>query len=760
MRYPCSHRSLLAAGVLAALSPLPQPAFAEGALEEVIVSARKRDENLQQVPTAINVLAFEALQDRQIANIVDLQRASPNVTMTENSGSAGGTIQFFMRGIGNDNGFDPGVGLYIDDIFVQRPQGGLLDLYDVQRIEVLKGPQGNLYGRNTIGGAIKYITREPDAAPQAQIEARIGSYNLRQTKASLSGPLLDGALYGGVGLMIKRRDGIETNVHNGKKLWGADVQGGRGSLKFTPGDTLTIKLAVDYLHDDSAQRTPKLIAANTGTLNYLYALAKANGALAPDAPPPDLSTLDSGPDKVNSDADFDPFRLTTLTAHATVEWAPSEAVTIKSITARRKVYDTYVSEFDGSAELYLSNTQYADSDDKSQEFQFNYSGDKLDAVLGLYYLDGVQDAASRSLQGPRMNGRSFQITDTRRAPTALTSWSVYGNADYALNDTWQLSLGGRLTRERKSFFTDSSITQYAYAGANPGVPINPVVLPNSLPKEAQTWRNFSPSAKLAHRLDDDTLLYASFATGFKSGGFNNFPTNSPTLTFDPEKVKTYAVGLKTTLLDGRLRINSEAFYNDYSDKQLQYYFSDAQGRLVVATSNAGAVTTRGLETEISWLTPLDGLQFDLNVGYLDAAINQFKKQSGDQFVDVAAHTELGFSPRWTVQPRLSYTAAVFDGDQLTLSADASYRSKSYTGSPVDTSDPLAAQQVQAEHTLYNASVILKTADDHWRFALEGKNLSNRRVLTNTIALNVGSTLFVNGGYNEPRSWGLSATYSY
>ena len=783
MRHPNTRVSLIAASIAATLCAAPPLHAAEKALEEVIVTARKRDENLQQVPTAINVLTASALEDRQIANIVDLERTSPNVTLTETGGSQAGALQVFMRGIGNDNGFDPGIGIYIDDVFIQRPQGSMLDLYDVERIEVLKGPQGNLYGRNTIGGAIKYITREPNETPEASIEGKIGSYNLRQVKASVSGPLVDDVLYGGLGLMSKKRDGIQTNEATGKKTWDADVQGIRGNLKFTPNESLTFKMGLDYVYDNSNARMPKLIAADEATLTNTYlgamygvpAYSIPAGALPAGSPPPDFSQAHTGVDKMATDADPSLYKLRTYTGYFTAIWDIDDSWSLKSVTTERRTDQTFVGEFDGSAIPYLTNTQYVYADDLSQEFQANYSGDNLDLVVGAFYTDGRQQTPSVGTITPYAISLPTRTTDTTQTTIRLKSWSLYGNVDYTFAEDWHASLGLRQTSDKKTFESHSVVTYTSTPEVAPYIQYLqsigqfPTGGNEDYGPESKTWSNFSPSAKLAYDFNEDTMGYLSVATGFKSGGFNSYPNGLPegvSVTYNPEKVKTYALGLKTTLFNGRLRLNTEAFYNDYTDKQLQYLFTPPGGTLTTVYTNAGKVVTKGIETEISWLTPIDGLAVDLNVGYLDANIKKFNRlNDNNQMVDVSDHSAIGFSPRWTVQPRISYSMAVADLGDLMLAADASYRSKSFTNSPVDTSDELSLTQQQPEHVIYNANIVFNTADNHWRFALEGRNLTNRRVLTNTFDLDLGlnpagHSTFVMGSYNDPKTWALSAAYKY
>lgn len=757
-----------------AIAMLLGPAFvappamaADQALEEVIVTARKREENLQQVPVAINVFTADALKDRQIDNLVDMQSSTPNVTISETSGLQAGSLSVFIRGIGNDPGFEQGIGVYLDDVYLQRQTGLMMDVFDVDRIEILKGPQGNLYGRNTIGGAIKYITKEPDDSVQAHLEGKIGSYDLRQVKGSASGPLVDGLLYGGVGLAYKKRDGIQTNLYDGRKYNAPDARAVRGELKFTPLDSLSMKLMGNFTSENGRPALPTRLAVDEDKLQLQYRRAISVGALPADAPPPDL-TENQSPDKVNTAYDFDDFHIITRTLAATVQWEIDDSLAFKSVTAQRSQSNIAIYDFDTTSQVGLQTTNRPESHDFSQELQLNYSGDGIDAVGGVYYGDARVDTPSKVYLGPRfpIPGQlplAFdRFTDTTKDFARVRTIAYYGNVDYDVTDDWHASVGLRFTKDMRDIERDATFSGVAYSPFGVSEPDEVtniagravVLLPSdtSFPKTSASWTNFSPTFKLAYDIDQDTMAYASVASGFKSGNFNT--TSTVLGEVAPEKVRTYSLGLKTTLADGRLRFNTEAFYNDYTDKQLSTIkFVGTQ--LSNSIDNVGKAHTQGVDFEANWLTPIDGLQIDLSIGYLDSVMDEYANDS-DADGDAADHTSLGFAPRWTAGSRASYTMPVSEWGNLIFSGDVAYRAKAFTNSPVDRNDELAMTQQAPEYALYNASVVFKTQDGHWRFGLDGKNLGDKRVIVNTYSVSP----FIDAGYNDPRTWSMSVGYDY
>ena len=785
MHHQRNKSSLMALAVVSALG-VSDYASAQ-MLEEVIVTARKRAESLQDVPMAVSAFNSDQLQNAQVDGIEDLQRMAPNITLTETGGLQAGTLAVFVRGIGNDPGFGQGVGIYVDDVYMNRTAGNLLEVYDVERIEILKGPQGNLYGRNTIGGAIKYISREPSDEMMGDISFKYGEFDLTQVKANISGTIIGDTLLGSFGASVKTRDGIQENTFNGDEYWSVDSQAYRGSLIWNATDTLSFKLAGDYSKDESDPRIPNRVGVSEAYLNQLSGfIYDANVYLAPGSgvvdTPNDVSVA-SDVDDVSTKfgAGFDQYEIEATTIALTLSWDINDNWSFKSVTAQREIDNVVPYDFDGSEQQFIHTLNSIESTDFSQEFQFNYESDALKAVMGLYYLDGDRETPGQTYQFPRMRGTFLQFKDEYLADQELESKSVYASVDWSINEAWQLSLGGRYTEDEKTESSRANVTQTFYPMAFAAVVpegVTPVmavgaggeelaenspnfvfwltpfdrVFSTTFPENSDAkadWNEFSPSAKLTWFAGDDLMFYTGFSSGFKSGGFQR--TGGLATPYDPETVDTVTLGMKSTWLDGTLRLNAEAFLNDYQDKQLAT-IGLVDGEFAETVGNVGELETSGAELELTWLPAVDGLVLGLNVGYLDTDVKEYT--SGDD--DIADTTAIGFSPEWTVQGRVSYEFDLSDWGSLMLGADVSYRTESYTNSPIDLTSPIADLQVQEEHAIWNAIASFRSADQAWRVAIEGKNLEDKRVLTNTFDL----TLFQSAGYNMPRTWAVTVGYEF
>ena len=761
------------------------------ALEEVVVTARKRAENLQEVPMAVSSFNAEQLRAAQVDDILDLERMTPNVTLTTTGGLVAGAVSVFIRGIGNDAGFDQGVGIYMDDVYINRTTGALLDVYDIERVEILKGPQGNLYGRNTIGGAIKFVSKEPTEELTGRVEVTTGDYDLMKVKGNVSGPIIDNVLLGNFGALYKNRDGIQTNTFDNDEYWSEDVQSYRAALLWHATDTLSVKLAGDYQRDESAPSIPNRVAVNTATLEGIdFVIGGANQFLGPGTglvSTANDASLPTDIDRVSTEfvEGFDQYKIEASTVAMTVNWELAEQWNLKSITANRSLDNVQPFDFDGSNQQFITTINDRTSDDFSQELQLNFDSDTIHSVMGLYYLDGSQKSPSLTYQYDRLRAIQQQTKDTTKDKRDIESTSAYATVDWNMTERWQLSVGGRYTEDKKKETTRATVTQdlYAYAGlvgfpqdavvaVAPGQEGNAMQSPlfaywasqfvppafNSEyvvftgPEDSDandSWSQFSPSARLTFFANDDLMVYTAYQQGFKSGGFQR--TGGLATAYDPETVDAYTLGVKSTWLDGTLRLNAEAFYNDYSDKQLSTIVLNGAS-LDETVGNVGKVETTGAEVEMLWLPPVDGLTVGVNVGYLDAEIKSY--ESGG--TDIADNTALGFSPDWTAQARLAYEFDVADIGSFSAGTDVSYRDDSYTNSPIDTSTPLGRAQYQDAYVIWNAILTYRTPDQHWSVALEGKNLDDKRVLTNTYQ--VGP--FVTGAYNMPRTWALSVAYEF
>ena len=779
----------MATSLLAADIALAQSAV----LEEVVVTARKRSEDLQDVPMAVSAFSSGELQTFGIDELTEVARMTPNLVMQETSGLVGGAISVFIRGIGNDQGLEQGVGIYVDDVYLNRTTGSILEVFDVERIEVLKGPQGHLYGRNTIGGAITYITREPGDELEGNLEVKAGSDEYFRIKGRTSGPLIDNTLYGDIAFSYKERDGYQDNSFAGSDdPWDAEAGAVRGSLMWTPTETLKVKLAADYNKDSSLPPIPGRLALNEAAVAGISAfITTANSLFGPGTAVVDTPNDTSFPndeDDVSSAFvnGYDEYEIEQINFAATVLWDLNDQLQLKSVTALRHMENTQPFDFDGSEQVWINTLRdNLESDDNSQELQLNFSGDSIQAVMGLYYLDGDRSVDNdTTLQTARLRAFKYDEKVITKDDRPNESYSAYGNIDWDFAENWQLSVGGRYTRDEKKITQKATRTEGFYALAiSPVLPagFTPAIRPGqeevveasplfggwvansrfievSRPEDAKNdddWDEFTPSARLRYDLNDNSMVYAGVATGFKSGGFNN--TGGNVASYDPETVTTYSLGYKSTLFDNTLRLNTELFYNDYEDKQLAS-ITLSGGELTQLTSNVGEVTQWGGEFEVTWLTPLDGLLINFNVGYLDSDVDEFKSRDADtgEQIDLADTTELGYSPEWTGQLRATYDFSLGSLGGMTASTDVSYQDDMYTNSPIDTTDPIKTAQQADAYYLWNASLAWVSNDEAWRVAVEGKNLNDEREIVNSFDIGI----VAGAGYTAPRTWAVSVGYSF
>jgi len=372
MNHRLLHKPLLALAVGAALPPLANadslpaapPPQEQGTdkLEQIVVTARRREESLQSVPAAVTALNSQQLREQQVQSAADLQRVVSNTTMTDESAIIAGTLTAFIRGIGTDPGFQQGIGIYIDDMYLQSPLGTDIAVYsNIDRVEVLKGPQGNLYGRNTIGGAIKYVTRDPGDEAEGSVEIRGGEFGLMQTTADLSGPLGHGDLYGDIGIFYKSRDAIQTNLYNDQKLGSIDQRAVHAVVKWDPGNGVSVKVGGTYSLDISHPRAPAFIGTlpAAAPFNALPQMTLIYDLLSANLPVPQLAGLQSiirplaaantpglntppvypklGPDQADTNLDYGQYLTEASSGYVTGQWIIDDWWTVKSATTYRSV---------------------------------------------------------------------------------------------------------------------------------------------------------------------------------------------------------------------------------------------------------------------------------------------------------------------------------------------------------------------------------------------------------------------------------------
>lgn len=695
--------------------------------DEIVVTARRREESLQDVPLAVTAISGEQLEAIGASDITVLTRSTPNVTF-ETSRGTNSTLTAFIRGVGQQDpvwGFEPGVGLYVDDVYISRPQGALLDVYDVERLEVLRGPQGTLYGRNTIGGAIKYVTSRIGDDPSLSAKVNVGSYNQLDAIVSGSARLNDFFAVGGAVAGLTR-EGFGQNVNTGAEHYNKDVQSGRVSLEFTPSDTLFVRFAADRTEDNSnAKHGHRELPSRNGSLPVL----------------PDVYDTRAGAGDLNF--------VQTQGMSLQAEWTVNDNLTLKSITAYREGESRTAIDFDGLPQRDLDVPAFYNDEQVTQEFQALVDVGNLSGVMGVYYLNASADGAFDTILS------SLGLTVFVYGKMNTLSTSAFADFTYDFTDQWSVSLGGRYTEDQKT----GTVTRANYLGlGSPRVSNNAAAVQlggfaTNFTRQ-RTDEKFSPRASLNFEPTDNLSLYVSYSQGFKSGGFDpraNFSATNvalqPTVLrgFAPETVDSYEAGLKGTFFD-RLTLRTAYFFAKYDDQQVtvqQGADTNADGindTFVSTVLNAASAEYQGVEIE-GTLDIVDSLRASFSLGYIDATINEVLSAGVNVQTDanplnnfVAQNT-----PEWTGQLGLTYTADLGDAGSLRVTGSGSYRSEYYIFSGLYNQGfaagaspqyPAGGPKLDADSvTLLDLSAVWTSSNGHLNVGLHGKNLSDERYRT-------------------------------
>ncbi|WP_372706998.1 TonB-dependent receptor [Brevundimonas sp.] len=713
--------ALLAGAAWSALSTFAMaqdaaPQDGASALDDVIVTARRRDEALKDVPVAVSSLGAERLEETGATDITALQQQTPNATVQVARGS-NSTLISFIRGVGQQDplwGFEPGVGLYVDDVYVARPQGAVLDVYDIQRIEVLRGPQGSLYGRNTIGGAIKYVTSRLSAEPELTLRGAYGSYNQIDLLASGSLPLADNLRIGGA-IASYDRDGYGENLNTGAEVYNKDVLAGRLSLEWEPRDDIMVRLAYDRVQDDSNPRHGHREVAGVGV-----------GAGIP------ANVYDTFAGVGDTNSVENQGLALTLQAEINDNW------TFKSITAYRDGDTETVIDFDNTPAPTLDIPAFYSDEQMTQEFQFLFDYDRVQGVAGFFYLDGTASGAFDTILG----NLGFAIGTGGSVKTE--SWAGFADVNLDLTDRLHLGLGMRYTLDDKT----GQVFRANYLGAarTPllGGTARPTLgAPRTNYTNSNSFDNFSPKVSLSYDLSDDITGYVSFSQGFKSGGFDmrGDATSTPQTVngYDPETVDSYEIGLKGSLFDRRLSFSSAVFQNDYQDQQVTTQVPIIVGGVTTGIAsfvdNVGSSTFKGAEVEAR-LVLTDWLTANLAVGYLDSQFDEFLRFNlvTRTFEDISSQVVLQNAPKYTGYFGLTYRGEIAGG-QLAVTPSVSYRDDY---SQFEFPNPILDQEA---YTLVDLSILWTDPGDRYTIGLFGKNLTDE-------AYRVGGYNFPGAAFNN------------
>lgn len=720
------------------------PAFAQE--EEIVVTARRTAENLQEVPASVSAFSEQTLERIGAADSTGLQGSVPNLNIVQGRGSSNAT-NIFIRGVGQPDAlqtFDPAVGFYVDDVYYSRIRGTQLDLFDIERIEVLRGPQGTLYGKNTIGGALRVITRRPSQDPRGLFQVTVGDYGQLEARVSGSGPLTD-TLAGGVSLFGASRDGYVTNPVTGEDYNDRNVGAGRAALAWNATPSLSVDWAADY----ARERNALVMGQPINTLTTLFGVPLL---VLPPTPPEFDFTATPTPGLPNST------ELTHWGTSLNVNWEISDAFSLRSITAFRDLEQADYVDIDATfletGDVFVG----VDQNQISQEFQGTYQSDRLTLVGGLFYMREEIESHQEAYGDDILTGPGgFTFLRTVDDDLRTTSWAAYVNASLALTERLSVSAGVRYTEEEKEYFrTTSTFSSF------PGLTFDPAYAFTI----EDTWTDVSPMASVDYRATDNILAYARVARGYKSGGFNGRANNpGEEAPYEPEIVTSYEIGLKTDWLDRTLRANLAAFYNDYEDFQARVsgLVNDPVTGLPVpqlTVLNAGSLEISGAELELSYM-PVAALLLDAQIGYLDAEYGEFEDARFVAYGGSRAFQEPAFSPDWTARFGAAYEFDLGTAGALRLAGSARFRSRhalAVDNTPVNSNVEIEGL-FQDDYWLYDASLLWTHSNNILSVGLYGRNLSDEVYRTDGQEFSsVGNIRTVY--YGPPQTWSLVVTARY
>ncbi|WP_052129694.1 TonB-dependent receptor [Sphingomonas sp. 35-24ZXX] len=726
-------RAALALGVAAAaLTALPAAAQAQDAQEEaettsidgsvIVVTARRRAENLQDVPIAISAFSAERLENQGALDITDISQITPNTTL-ENSRGTNSTLTAFIRGVGQQDpvpGFEAGVGIYLDDVYLNRPQAAVLDIYEVERIEVLRGPQGTLYGRNTIGGAVKYVTKMLPQDFSLKVRGTYGTYDQAEGVVTVSAPIGDIVRVGGT-LARLSRGGFGDNLNiRGLENYNRDVYAGRGTLEIGGyGAPVLIRISGDYTRDKSDPRNGhRLIPGIRSGTPVLRDVYDTRAGL--NAPRQDIEAFGLA---MNISAEL------------------TDTLTLRSISAWRKDDSFTPIDFDALPAIDVDVPALYRNEQVSQEVQLLYEGSRLKGLVGFYYLDAKASTAFDVLLFTTLaNLNAFTAGDVR-----TDTWSVFGDFTYDFTDQLSLSLGGRYTVDKRN----STILRQTKLGRSAQFGGNPVVLATTSNFNGEArFTDFNPRASLSFKPNSDHLFFASYSQGFKGGGFDprGLSTAAPDLnrdgvrsqqeifdflSFEPETVDSYELGWKGSFADNAINLAVTGFYADYTNVQVPGsagFDSNGDGvndTFIGVTTNAGKAEFKGLEFEGNAVFAQEFagtgsfLSFNATLGYIDG---EYKRFIDARNIDVANLRRIQNTPKWTASGTFSGAFPAFSG-MFTASTTLSYRSKTFQ---FETPSPFLDQEGFA---LWDAALIWRDEEDRFSFGINAKNILNKQYIT-------------------------------
>ena len=728
-----NHAQLLGLGVIfltGSVSVLAQ----DSALEEVVVTATKRSVALQDLAGSANVLGADKLGPGGIQEVRDMQVEIPNLSLGDQFGFA----RVFMRGIGMtsiDIGGEGAVAFLQDGAIIPRPAAQLMGMFDLDQVEVLRGPQGTLYGRGATGGAINMVTAKPGKELGGYLSVTAGNYSLAQFKGAIDVPMGD-ALSMRLAASLDSRDGYGNNIFTGSDINDRDASAYRATFVYDAGGPLTATLSAQYYEEDDNNYAFSYFGQSEGSsIPVPFGVPILGGNT--------VGMAGGGFYDINSDQEPINDRDGQL-INLTIDYAFNDSWSLKSITSSQSMDRFLRDDLDSTdANLFGQNNYTEESDSFGQELILNYSSDRLDVLSGVMYFEEdlygevrvpltnlcfllAPDACGTPI-GDFLNGGNY----LQDGDVDIEAWGAYVEANYSISDKWSLIAGLRYNYEERD-----GTGSFIFDAISLNVPTN----------QRASWNDLTPRMTLQYSPNDNMLLYATYTEAFKSGVINTGSTSPP---LDPETVDAFEVGLKGQNASGTLRYSVAAFFYDYQDMQISFVDETS----TVSTVNAAEAENSGIELEVDGSLG-NGFAFDFYLTYLNAEYQEFFNgdyANGFAITDLSGNT-LPNAPESTAKLGLTWEGAVAGGT-LTLRGEAYYQDDVYF------TEWNRKDAYQKSYEQFNASMDYSW-NDQWLLSLWGRNLSDEEVMSNNIitaplydSLRVGAVL-------PPRTYGATVTYQF
>jgi iron complex outermembrane receptor protein len=777
-------------GVAALLAPrhadAQSAAGTQDQIPEIVVTAQKREQNEQDVPIAITSFTAQALQDKNIVDVEGLGRLTPNVNLDTASpfGGSNQVLSASIRGIGQDDfgiNLDPGVGVYVDGIYLARTTGANVNLLDVAQVDILKGPQGTLFGRNTIGGAINIVTRTPGDQFMIKAEATGGSFNRRDIQATMDIPFSPDVL-SSFTFSSLNRDGYQQRIpypstqpyvtdpantfgNNGSDTF--STQGGQGEydlrskVLWKAADKLNVTVTGDWTHVDESSVPESLLTtitapqppgvpASAALFGLFYNLCIEGLFPPPTCGNPNIKGANLNPLSYrlpfgnqfvtgNPDLSYgtgpDYDKMDQFGTSATIDWEVADETHVKTITGYRKLQWNVALDVDASP-VEMNQGSFAQTQHQvSEELQLSGAAlsDRLKYSAGLYYFDEEgREADYVTIGAGLLQIQGYESIDTK-------SYAAYTHVDYTIVDDLTLIAGGRYTYDDKTL----SESQPVFAVAGPPFATTPTG------PASQDFKVFTPTLGLQYQFTKDLMSYFTYSKGYKDGGWTTRltapldPLHIP--TFGPEQANTYELGMKSEWLDHTLQLNADVFYTKYHSIQLNF-----QEGLSPTIENAGDADIKGAELEANWLIG-GGFSFAATAGFIDAYYTYLAPgiNSGQSCVQpfqgcITMTSLLPKTPRWKYSLSPTYKAYLPNGGSLRLGLD-------FTHTSVIANDAINTSLLMRPVTnILNPSLTYASPDDRYELTLGGTNVTDDRFLTTGNQDTTASIIY--GTYNPPAEW--------